>query len=100
MVKIIILGIWFALSMYAVYYYDRHYYSKYFFKISIGMILLALMINAWQVYDPSLNHMIGTVEINPSWNSALILAFVEGISVMGPIAGILILREKIKERRE
>lgn len=96
----IIIGVWFILSLYAVYYYDRHYYSKYFFKISIGMILLALMINAWQVYDPSLNHMIGTVEINPSWDSALILAFIEGTCAMGPIAGILILNRKIKERRE
>ena len=97
---IIILIIWLALSIWAIYYFDRNYYSKHLFKIHIGACILALMLNAWQVYDPELNHMIVTIEVNPTWDSALLLAIIEGTCITGPIAGILILREKIKERRE
>ena len=97
---IIITIIWFVLSIWAIYYFDRNYYSEHLFKILITTCILALILNAWQVYDPELNHMLVTIEINPTWSSALLLAFIEGVCITGPIAGILILKEKIKERRE
>lgn len=39
------------------------------------------------------------IEINETWNAALLLAITEGICLTGIIAWGYIIKEKIKERR-
>lgn len=43
--------------------------------------------------------MIVTIETNPTWEMTLGSAFIGGICITGPIAGLYILKEKIQERR-
>ena len=90
---------WTTLSVYAIYYVDNYCYWEHLFKIFITMFTLAFLFNGWQIYDPSLNHMLATIELNPTWNMALGLSLMEGICITGPIAGLYLLKEKIQERR-
>ena len=96
---IIISLIWLLLSIYTIYYTDHYYYWKHLFKVFIITTVLAFIFNVWQVYNPDLNRMLVTIELNPTWGLALALAFAEGICITGPIAGLHILKEKIQERR-
>lgn len=97
---IIVLGlVWLILSIYAIYYTDYYYYWDKLFTVYISASILALILNTWIVYEPSMGHMVVTIEINPTFDLALGLAFIEGICITGPIAGLHILKEKIKERR-
>ena len=96
---IILLLMWLILSLYAIYYVDHYCYWKYLFKIFITATILTFLISSWQIYDPNLNHMIVTIETNPTWERALGSSFIGGICITGPIAGLYILKEKIQERR-
>ena len=96
---IIISLIWLILSLYAIYYVDNYCYWEHLFKIFKCASIAAFVFNAQQVYDPNLNHMIVTIETNPTWSLALIIGIIEGICITGPIAGLYILKEKIQERR-
>lgn len=86
----IIIGIiWFAASIYAIYVADRKYLWDNGSKTIIITSLITLVFNGFSVYNPELNKMVGgVIEINPSWNTALILAIIEGIMITGPIAAI------------
>lgn len=97
--KIIIAIIWLILSIYAIYYVDNYYYWDNLFKIFIAMPIIMFLFHAWKIYDPNLNHSIATIEINPTWEQAILVSFIEGICITGPIAGLYILKEKIQERR-
>lgn len=96
---IIVILIWFILSIYTIYYVDHYYYWNQLSTILIVASILALLFNTWQIYDSKMNHITVTIETNPTWNTALYLALIEGVCITGPIAGLHILKEKIKERR-
>lgn len=97
---IIIFGlVWLILSIFAIYYIDHYYYWNNLFKVFAACCIIAFLFNGWQMYDPTLDHMIVTIETNPTWEAALALSLAEGACMTGPIAWIYILKEKIQERR-
>ena len=91
----IIGSIWFIASLYTIYYVDHYCYWKHLFKVFFVCCIIAFLYNGVQLYDPTIDHMIVTIETNPTWNAALILSIAEGTCLTGPIAAI----HAIKERR-
>ncbi len=88
MIGIVISIVWLIASVVAIYITDRDYHWDGLFKIFIGAAAIAFLFNGWQLYDPNMNHMIATIELNPTWTAALALSFGEAICITGPIAAI------------
>jgi len=99
MTFLIILGIWFVVSLGIIYYVDKYYHWRHLSKVFLTASIVALAFNGWRVYDPALSNMIVTIETNPTWTEALLLSFTEGICITGPIAAVHLIKEKMKERR-
>lgn len=99
--KLAIIIIWLAASLLAIYITDHSYYWKGMHKLFYILAIIALITNAYSVYDPRLNHMIGgVIETNPTFELALILSAAEAICIVGPIAAIHSLIEHIHTERE
>lgn len=99
---IIIIGlIWLIGSLAAIYITDHNYYWKGMHRLFYILVVIALITNTYAVYNPQLNNMIGgVIETNPSFELALILAAVEAICIVGPIAAIHSLIEHIHTEKE
>ena len=97
---IIILSVtWLLISIGAIYIDDKWYRWKYLFRIFAGFTILSFILTAGAIYNPNLNHMIGgVIEINPTWDMALLIAIAGGICLTGPVSIIHILYKKYKRR--
>lgn len=96
----IILIIWAFISAIIIYICDKDYYWEHLSKVFLGASILALMFNGYLVYNPNLTTQIAIIELNPTWSSALLLSFVEGLCITGPIALGYIIYETILYRKK
>jgi hypothetical protein len=84
---ILIAVIWLILSLVAI-HIDQYRWDG-LYKVLLGSTILALLFNGWTVYDPyAVTGYAVTIELNPTWNEALLLSFAEGACITGPIAAI------------
>ena len=63
-------------------------------KVFMVCFAVAFLYNGYQVYDPTMDHMIVTIETNPTWDFALIISIAEGVCLTGPIAVSYIIKER------
>ena len=97
----IIIIIWFISSIAAIHVADRKYLWSPLLKVLTISTILSLIYNGYTVYNPDANNIIGgVIEINETWNHALMLAIIEGIMITGPIALIydIYMYRKIKRK--
>lgn len=91
--NILVAIIWLVLSIAAIAIDDHIARWNGLSKILMITSLLALIINGWQLFDPTQSTMVGIIEMNPTWDRALILSILEGICITGPIAAIHALQD-------
>ena len=97
----IIIIIWFISSIAAIHIADRKYLWSPLLKILTISTILSLIYNGYAVYNPDANNIIGgVIEINETWNHALMLAIIEGIMITGPIALIYDIHMYYKIKRK
>ena len=91
-----VLVLWFIASLILIYIDDRGHRWDGLSKIFFWVAVAATLIWGSQTYNPNLTHSIATIEINPSWNTAIIAGIIISICITGPIALIHIIYDNIK----
>jgi hypothetical protein len=91
--NILISIIWIVFSITAIAIDDHIARWNGLYKIFITASIIAMIFNGWQLYDSDQSIIVGIVELNPSWDRALLLSFLEGICITGPIAAVHALQD-------
>ena len=94
MTEVIVLIIIAAISAIIIRYVDYFYTWDGLSRKSLIATALAFVINGWMLYDPNKTLMAVTIDLNPTWQMAMLLSYTEGLMLTVPFTLIHMLKEK------
>ncbi len=98
---LIVIGlIWIILSIAAIYIGEQQYVWENFARYLLIITGILLVFNGYLLYDPRIVNIAVTIDMNPSFQLALIVSMVEALGIVGPMYGIYSYRKYREFKKE